>query len=111
MNATAQSQHLQSQSIAILAIATGAMGFGLLGSEFRVSMEFLPTMQFVGAGYVLVAYIALVGSVRHILESERVTGRRVVQGPLLNMFLLVLYVVAIFVAGILDTPASHLPPA
>ena len=111
MNAKAQSQHFQSQSIAILAIATGAIGFGLLGSEFRASMEFLPTMQFVGAGYVLVAYIALVGSVRHILESEHMTGRHEVQGPLLNMFLLVLYVVVIFVAEIFDTPASYLPPA
>ena len=41
----AHTQHYQSQSIAILAIATGAIGFGLFQAEFRVSMEFLPTVQ------------------------------------------------------------------
>ena len=101
-----QSQHFQSQAVTMLAIATGAIGFGLFGTEFRVSMELLPTMKFVAGGYVLVFYLALVRSVRGILESCKVTGRDVVRGPLFNMFLVVLYVVSIFVTDIFDGPTG-----
>ena len=104
------SQHFQSQAVTMLAIATGALGFGLLGAEFRVSMEILPMGKFVAAGYVLVAYVALVRSVRGILESDGVTGNDVVRGPLFYLLLVVLYVVSIFVIGIFNNPADH-PPA
>ena len=50
-----QSLHFQSQAVAMLAMATGAIGFGLFGEEFPVSMELLPTMKLVAGGYALVA--------------------------------------------------------
>ena len=108
---SADSKHFQAQSVTLLAIATGAVGFGLFGAEFRVSMEFLPTAKFVAAGYVLVVYVALVRSVSRILQSDDVTGEDVVQGPLFYMFLVVLYVVSIFVVGIFESPANSPPPA
>ena len=90
----------------MLAIATGALGFGLFGAEFRVSTEFLPTMMFVAGGLSLVCYVALAESVRVILSSGDVNGRRVARGPLMYMFLVVVYVVCVFVAGIFDNPPS-----
>ena len=108
---SAASRHFQSQAVTMLAVATGALGFGLLGAEFRVSTEILPMGKFVAAGYVLVAYVALVRSVRGILESDSVTGKDVVRGPLLCLFLVVLYVISIFVIGIFDRPADNPLPA
>ena len=102
MSVEAQSQHFQSQAVTMLVMATGAIGFGLFGTEFRVSTELLPTMKFGAGGLVLVFYVMLVRSVRNILESSEVTGRDVVAGPLFHMFLVVLYVVFIFVVDIFD---------
>ena len=109
---SADSKHFQTQSVTLLAIATAAVGFGLFGAEFRVSMEFLPTAKFMAAGSVLVVYVALVRSVRGILESDDVTGKDVVRGPLFYLLLLVFYVVSIFVIDIFENPAGHpLPKA
>lgn len=93
----------------MLAIATGAIGFGLVGQEFRVSTELLPTMRLVAGGYALVCYLLLVRSVRDILESDGVTGREVTQGPLTNMLLVVLFVVSVFVIGVADDPNRDPP--
>ena len=90
-------------------MATGAIGFGLFGQEFRVSTELLPTMKLVAGGYALVCYLLLVRSVRDIVESDDVTGLQVSQGPLTNMLLVVLFVVSVFVVGILDDPNRSLP--
>ena len=79
--------HFQSQAVAMLAIATGAIGFGLIGQEFRVSMELLPTMKLVAGVYALACYLLLVRSVRNVLESDEVTGLEVSQGPLTNRLL------------------------
>ena len=106
MNVEARSLHFQSQAVAMLAVATGAIGFGLLGAEFRVSTDFLPTLKLVAGGFVIACYVALVGSVRKILERDDVTGRDVVTGPLFNLFLVVFYVVCIFVADVFDNPAG-----
>ena len=93
----------------MLAIATGAIGFGLVGQEFRVSTELLPTMRLVAGGYALVCYLLLVRSVRDVLESDGVTGREVTQGPLTNMLLVVLFVVSVFVIGVADDPNRDPP--
>ena len=105
----AQTPHFQSQSVAMLAIATGAIGFGLFGQKFRVSTELLPTMRLVAGGYALVCYLLLVRSVRDVLESDDVTGPRVSQGPLTNMLLVVFFVISVFVVGIVDNPNRNLP--
>ena len=85
----------------MLAIATGALGFGLFGAEFRVSTEPLPAMKLVaGATRARSCWVALAESVRVILQSDGVTGRQVARGPLMAMFLVVVYVVCVFVAGI-----------
>ena len=110
MSVHAETRHLQSQAVTILAVATGAIGFGLFGAEFRVSMEILPTMKFVAGGYAIVCYMLLVRTVRNILESSNVTGQQVVRGPLTNMLLLVFFVVSVFVVGIFEGQSdSRLP--
>ena len=107
-----QTQHFQTQAVAILAITTAALGFGLFGAEFRVSTastDPLPLMRLVAAGYAVVIHVAQMRSVRHILESTVVTGRDVVLGPLTYMFLVVLLMVSIFAAGILDRGPGYFP--
>ena len=106
MSVHEETRHFRTQAVAMLAIATGALGFGLFGAEFRVSTEFLPTMMFVAGGLALVCYVGLAESVRAILLSRDVNGRRVARGPLTYMFLVVVYVVCVFVAGIFDSPPS-----
>ena len=106
MSGHEETQHFRSQAVTMLAIATGALGFGLFGAQFRVSTEFLPTMMLVAGGFALLCYVALAESVRVILMSDNVNGRRVARGPLKRMFLVVVYVVCVFVAGIFDSPPS-----
>ena len=106
MNVEARSQHFQSQAVAMLAMATGAIGFGLFGAEFRVSTEFVPTFKLVAGGFVLVCYVAVAQSVKDIFESADVTGRDVATGPLVRLYLVVIYVACIFVADIFDNPAG-----
>ena len=103
---SAASQHFQSQAVTILVVATGALGFGLFGAaEYRVSMEFLPTAMLMATVLVLVAYVVLVWSVRRILESDDVTGKDVVRGPLLCLLLIILYSSCISLIGIFDNLA------
>ena len=106
MSGHEETRHFRTQAVTMLAIATGVLGFGLFGAEFRVSSELLPTMMLVAGGFALLSYVALAGSVRVILLSDDVNGRRVARGPLMNMFLVVVYVVFVFVVGIFDSPPS-----
>ena len=105
MNGREETRHFRTHAVTMLAIATGALGFGLFGAEFRVSTEFLPTMKLVAGGLALVFYVALAKSVRVILLSGDVTGRQVARGPLRNMSLVMVYVVTVFVVGIADGPS------
>ena len=106
MSVDSETRHCQAQAITMLAIATGALGFGLFGAKFRVSSELLPTMMLVAGGFALVSYVALAESVRGILLSDDVNGRHVARGPLRRMFLVVVYVSCVFVAGTFDSPPS-----
>ena len=91
----------------MLAVATGALGFGLFGAEFPVSTGLLPIMKFVAGGLALAGYAVLALSVGDVLQNGDVTGRQLVRGPLRNMFLVVVYVVFVFAVGILDgTPSA-----
>lgn len=107
MSVDVESRHFQSLSVTMLAIATGALGFGLFEAGFRVSTAFLPTMKFAAGGLALVFYVALAESVRGIVQNSEVTGRQVARGPLIWMFLVVVYVASVFVIGNFDGP----PPA
>ena len=91
----------------MLAIATGALGFGLFGAEFRVSTEPLPAMKLAAGAPALFFWVELAESVRVILQTCDVTGRQVARRPLRAMFLVVVYVVSVFVIGTLENP----PPA
>ena len=102
-----ETRHFRNQAVTVLAVATGALGFGLFGAEFRVSTDLLPTMKFAAGGLALVFYAVLAGSVSGILQSGDVSGRQVARGPLRHMFLVMFYVVSAFVVGIFDSP----PPA
>lgn len=102
MNVDPETRHFQTQAVTMLAIATGAIGFGLFGAEFRVSEELLPAMKFAAGGYALLWYWLLTRSVKNILDSGEVTGRQIVEGPLTYMFLVVVFVVSVFVVGIFE---------
>lgn len=106
MSVHEETRHFRTQAVTMLAVATGALGFGLFGAEFRVSAEILPTMMFVAGGLALAFWVTLAESVRVILQTGDVTGRQVARGPLRSMFLVVVYVVCVFVAGIFDSPPS-----
>ena len=45
MSVTPDTRHCQAQAVTMLAIATGALGFGLFGAEFRLSTEPLPSIS------------------------------------------------------------------
>ena len=100
-----ETRHHQAQAVTILAIGTGALGFGLFGAEFRVSTELLPVMKLAAGGLALVSYMALAESVSGILQDVDVTSRKVARGPLRTMSLVVVYVVSVFVIGIFDSPS------
>ena len=99
-----ETRHFRNQAVTVLAVATGALGFGLFGVEFRVSTDLLPTMKLAAGGLALVFYAVLAGSVSGILQSGDVSGRQVARGPLRSLFLVVFYVVSAFVVGIFDSP-------
>ena len=107
MSVDSETRHCQAQAVTMLAIATGALGFGLFGVEFRVSTEPLPAMKLAAGALALFFWVALAESVRVILQTHGVTGRQVARRPLRAMFLVVVYVVSVFVLGILESP----PPA
>ena len=104
MSVDPDTRHCQAQAVTLLAIATGVLGFGLFGAEFRLSTEPLPALKFASGGLALVIYMALAESVRVILRNDGVTGRQVAEGPLRRMFLVVVYVISVFVVGIFEGP-------
>ena len=104
MSVHEETRHFRTQAVTMLAIATGALGFGLFGAEFRVSTDLLPAMKFAAGGLALVFYSVLTGSVSSTLQSGDVSGRQVARGSLRNMFLVMFYVVSVFVIGIFDDP-------
>ena len=53
MNEHEETRHFRTQAVTMLAIATGALGFGLFGAEFRVSTELLPAMKLAAGGLAL----------------------------------------------------------
>ena len=105
MSVREETRHFRTQAVTMLAIATGALGFGLFGAEFRVSTDPLPAMKLAAGGLALVFYAVLTGSVSGILQSGDVSGRQVARGPLRIMFLVMVYVVSVFVVGIVDSPS------
>ena len=107
MSVDSKTRHCQALTVTMLAIATGALGFGLFGAEFRISTEPLPVVKLAAGGLALLCWMALAESVNAILRKGAVTGLQVARGPLRTMFLVVVYVVSVFVIGIFDGP----PPA
>lgn len=104
MSVHEETRHFRTLAVTMLAIATGALGLGFFGAEFRVSTDLLPAMKFAAGGLALVFYSVLTGSVSGTLQSGDVSGRQVARGPLRNMFLVMFYVVSVFVIGIFDSP-------
>ena len=112
MSVGAETPHFQSQAVAMLAIATGALGFGLFGSEFRVSMELLHLLKVWFGLHALAVYTLLVKSVGEILKSGDVTGRQVVEGPLMHMWLVVSSTAVVWIVEVIqDQSGSRLTPA
>ena len=77
-------------AIAILAIATAAIGFGLFGGDlpvgeliredrFAAGIQYLKLMLI---AVVVVSYFAVAISVARILPEDRVTGRQLAYGPM-----------------------------
>ena len=111
-----QSQHFQSLSLTILAIATAAIGFGLFGVDFP-TVASLPELQgparfwaalklICGAGG-MISYASVVVAVGKILAQDSpVTGRQVALAPLLLMGVVVAFVALIFVIGVFQEPSG-----
>ena len=104
MSVHEETRHFRTQAVTVLAIATGVLGFGLFGAEFRVSTDLLPVMKLAAGGLAFVFYAVLAGFVSGILQSGDVNGRQVARGPLRSLFLVMFYVVSAFVVGIFDSP-------
>jgi len=104
MSEREETRHFRNHAVTVLAIATGALGFGLFGTEFHVSMDLLPAMKLAAGALAIVFYAVLAGSVSGILQSGDVSGRQVARGPLRSMFLVMFYVVSAFVVGVFESP-------
>ena len=101
----------QEQAIAILAIATAVIGFGLFGGDFygdalstaqgeSLSATHIRILRIakVAFGIMVVAYyVSVFGSVRRILvRKDEVTGKDVADGPLAQLSWQVLFLAQIF---------------
>jgi hypothetical protein len=112
---SAHSNH-QNQALTILTIATAAIGFGLFGSDFDTGTTLLegglsPTFARAKLGYGIVAlgfYVTVLKSVREILmQSDNVTGRHIVEGPLSRMYAEMVFVALIFIVGAFEEPVPN----
>jgi CBS domain containing-hemolysin-like protein len=111
-----QSQHFQSLSLTILAIATAAIGFGLFGVDFP-TIAGLPDLEgparfwaalklICGAGG-MISYASVLVAVGKILTQDSpVTGRQATLGPLLLMGVVMVFVALIFIIGVFEEPSK-----
>ena len=82
---TEDPRHFQSLSIAILAIGTAAVGFGLFGADVSPEPALLLATKLVAGLFALGYYLGLIHSIRGILIRPDVSGDDVMQGPLFWM--------------------------
>ena len=84
----------QNQALAILAIATAAIGFGLFGADWELQAQgeqnkgisLIYVMQLVAILGAISYYFAVLWDAARILRQEdTVTGLELVQGPMLSM--------------------------
>ena len=86
---TAKSPDRHQLAVAILAIATAAIGFGLFGSDLLVGQlvrdgNFVAAIQYLKLALIAVAvisYFAVAISVARMLPDDHVTGRELAYGP------------------------------
>ena len=111
---SAQSRHFQSQAVAILAIATAVVGFGLFGTDFQSGSilwtgglsGLLARAKLILATVAVGFYFAAMLSVRKIMrQRDEVTGAQIANGPLLLTFGETIDVGLIFLVGILEEPS------
>ena len=111
---SAQSRHFQSQAVAILAIATAVIGFGLFGTDFQSGSILwtgglsgtLARIKLISATVAVAWYVATMLSVRKIMrQRDEVTGSQIANGPLLLTFVETINVAMIFFVGILEEPS------
>ena len=85
-------KHRQNQALAILAIATAAIGFGLFGSDWQWRTlasndpyaPLLYTVQSLGIVVPSIAYfLVLVTSGMILARDNRVSGLQLIQGPMI----------------------------
>ena len=85
---TEESRHFQSLSVAILAMGTAAVGFGLFGAELSPRPALPLAVKFVAGLFAIGYYFGLVHSIRGILTRSEVSGEDVMHGPLFWMLLI-----------------------
>ena len=96
------SRHFQSLSIAILAIATTALGLGIFAGYFRSDAEspsFILITRAIASSAAIIYYAILAVTVSNILLEDRdgrPTGGDVVHGPLMWMMQIMWCVATIF---------------
>jgi hypothetical protein len=112
----------QEQAIAILAIATAVIGFGLFGGDFfgkevsTVSQSGLPadaitslrTAKAICGVMVVGQYVFVFISVKRVfLLGNDATGQHVVDGPLTQLFLQVWFLAIVFIIDVIETMATN----
>ena len=100
------SRHFQSLSIAILAIATTALGLGIFAGYFHSDAEtpsFILITRAIASSLAMTYYAILVGTVSNILLEDRAgrpTGRDVAHGPLRWMMQIMWCVATLFLLNV-----------
>ncbi len=103
-------------AIAIMAVATAAIGFGLFGSGVEVGPwvsepDFARGAQLGKVAGILasgVFYLLVLLSVARFLQDEHVTGRQLVFGPLQWLFMEMTSLGGLFFVGLLEELAGNL---
>ena len=112
----------QEQAIAILAIATAVIGFGLFGGDFfgpRIptdlqsnlpagTLAFLRSAKAICGVMVVAQYVFVFVSVKRIFMLRNdATGEHVADGPLTQLYLQVWFLAIIFLIDVLERMATH----
>ena len=106
--------HHQTIAIAILTIATAAIGAGLFTADFQTGeillerglSPFGARLKLGFAGLALAFYATVLKSVRDIfLRDQKVTSRQVAAGPLFRLYMVLGYISLIFIISVFEDPA------
>ena len=100
MTGDEKTRHFQSQSVTILAIGTGVLGFGLFGAD--VDWRQLAPHGLVLGILAIAMYSMLVYSVAEILTRTDVSGEDVANRPLMLLYGCILLMVLLLFMNLIE---------